>query len=546
MAANQRSRALMSVSTLDSFDDLPDLKPLPQSHAPLACEDPSKAVPFDMSILTISHRKDVNTIKALIVGGGIAGLSLAIMMDMAGMEYEILERCTGDEPEFGAALTLGPPVLRLLEQMGLLEQVEQASSPVTGITVVDSEGRKMGRLESFTKERYGYPFTSMTRPALHKILLDRVPKGNLHRGKTVVETLQNPNGVTCKCSDGSTYYGDIIVGADGAQSLTRERLYAQLIEQGKLPEADMEPSVYEHVSAIGVSDKLDEKHYPSLSDKESEFRVVYTKEKEKSCSFWYLPVPGNRVAWGLNAQLPTPKYKFQCQSPSATASTAALTRPQVSSVSSSSSSSSLSQQKIYDDWMTSAPDLEDEFRYVLDARCAVGTGTVRDFLSHTPREKIARVDLVERLYKTWYHGRIVLLGDACHPHLVVGGQGSIQCLLDAVCLVNLLYDMEYNSPHEITKAFKKYHTKRSVIAKTSIDDTSAMDKVFHSQGLLASMMRKLLFNSTWSFSIANDKFNNNRPQLSFLPFVEDRATSKANKQKVSERLTRNLQAYPPL
>jgi len=53
------------------------------------------------------------------------------------------------------------------------------------------------------------------------------------------------------------------------------------------------------------------------------------------------------------------------------------------------------------------------------------------------------------------------------------------------------------------------------------------------------MMRKLLFNTVWTFNMNNDKFNCNRPQLSFLPFVEDRASSKANKQKVSSRLVRN-------
>lgn len=112
-------------------------------------------------------------------------------------------------------------------------------------------------------------------------------------------------------------------------------------------------------------------------------------------------------------------------------------------------------------------------------------------------------------------------------------------MLDGVCLVNLLYDMEYNTPNELTKAFKKYHAKRSNLAKTSMDDTIQMDKIFHGQGFKAGIMRKFMFSTVWSFNMRNDKFNNNRPQLSFLPFVEDRGSSKATRQKISGRLSGN-------
>ncbi|ORZ08771.1 hypothetical protein BCR41DRAFT_388497 [Lobosporangium transversale] len=472
-----------------------------------------------MSILTISHRKDVNSIKALIVGGGIAGLSLAIMMDLAGIEYEILERCSEDEAGRGAALALGPPVLRLLDQMGLLEQIERASKPISGLSVVDSECRKLGRIESPEKERYGYPFRIMTRPAFYKILLSRVPPTNLHRGKVVVETLQNPNGVSCKCSDGSTYYGDIVVGADGAQSLTRQCMFKQLADQGKLPDADMVPSTYEHICITGLSDPLSQSNYPTVSDECSEFRVIYTKEQPYS--FWYTPVPGDRVAWGINGLLPSSKQR--------------------SSNYGNNDDTPSPQPKIYDDWLAPAPDFEEQFQELFNARCAMGVGSVRDFLSHTPRKHITRIDIEERLYKTWHHGRIVLVGDACHQQLVFGGQGAIQCLLDNVCLVNLLYDMEHNTPNEINKTFKKYQMKRSTVVKMSIDDTNHLDKVLHSQGFLAGMMRKLIFSAALGLNAANDKFNNNRPQLSFLPFVEDRATSKAYKQKISARLYKSQQ-----
>ncbi|KAK3823971.1 MAG: hypothetical protein JOS17DRAFT_752783 [Linnemannia elongata] len=594
------------------FEDYPDLKPLPKSHAPMACIDPALAIPFDLSILTISHKKDHNAVKAIIVGGGIAGLSLAIMMAKAGIEYIILERSTGLEASIGSATVLGPPVLRLIEQIGLLPQVEAASKALSGLTIVDGECRKIGRLEGVDQDRYGYPLRLIARQDLHRILLDHVPKEHIQHGKLVVETLQNPNGASCKCSDGSTYYGDIIVGADGSHSLTRDRMYTQLKEQGKLSDADMVPSCYEHISIGGITSPLDKTFYPAAHEATAEMHAIYTKDAPHS--FWYMPIGGSRVAWGIsNTQ--SPKYKMHNYSAPNHTIAAANTVPTTTttspvannnsniashastvsgSISSSSSVSSSvssniamipalpgnaanfitpqngtgfhshtnglaahnghipnkstntippplsrtpSAQKIHDDWFVpSSIDLELHFKDLLNARCAIGVGTVRDFIAKTPKGTMTTVDVEERLNKTWHHGRIVLIGDACHQLLPIGGQGAVQSMLDSVCLVNLLYDMEFNTPSEIAKVFKKYQAKRCSLAKASIEESSQLDKVFRGQGLMAGMMRKFIFNAFWSFNMKNDKYNNNRPQLSFLPFVEDRGASKANRQKISGRL----------
>lgn len=278
--SSQENHTSSTISSNPDDNDAfyPELKPLPRTHAPLASNDPSLAIPFDMSILTISHKRDMSSVKAVIVGGGITGLAIAIMMELGGMEYEILERSTGSEPEIGSSVALGPPVLRLLEQMGLLPQIEKASKIVTGLTVVDGECRRVGRVDGVDEERYGYPYRMLTRKIFHDILMDKVNKNHLHQGKLVVETLQNPNGVSCKCSDGSTYYGDIIIGADGANSLTREKMYLQLKEQGKLPEVDMDYSIYEHTAIGGVTEPLDHNLYPAIKSDTVDIQVIYTKD----------------------------------------------------------------------------------------------------------------------------------------------------------------------------------------------------------------------------------------------------------------------------
>lgn len=50
---------------------------------------------------------------------------------------------------------------------------------------------------------------------------------------------------------------------------------------------------------------------------------------------------------------------------------------------------------------------------VRDYPCALG-GTMGDLIDLTPPEMISRVFLEEKLFESWHHGRVVLIGDACH------------------------------------------------------------------------------------------------------------------------------------
>lgn len=69
-------------------------------------------------------------IHILIVGGGIAGLTLAILLEKANITYTILERSKRIRL-LGSAIALGPNVLPLLEQIGLLKEIQEHSRPVT-------------------------------------------------------------------------------------------------------------------------------------------------------------------------------------------------------------------------------------------------------------------------------------------------------------------------------------------------------------------------------------------------------------------------------
>lgn len=58
----------------------------------------------------------------------------------------------------------------------------------------------------------------LPRPKLHEFLYSKVRSDKVHFSKKVLSILQNKEGAMIRCADGTTYHGDLIVGADGAYS----------------------------------------------------------------------------------------------------------------------------------------------------------------------------------------------------------------------------------------------------------------------------------------------------------------------------------------
>lgn len=74
--------------------------------------------------------------KVLIVGGGVAGLTLAIMLESYGFEYELLEKHPDVAPKLGAGVGLTPNGARILDQIGVWDSMCEYASPVnTGVAL---------------------------------------------------------------------------------------------------------------------------------------------------------------------------------------------------------------------------------------------------------------------------------------------------------------------------------------------------------------------------------------------------------------------------
>ncbi|TWP50451.1 FAD-dependent oxidoreductase [Lentzea tibetensis] len=162
----------------------------------------------------------------LVVGGGIGGVATALSLARRGISATVLERAPVIE-EVGAGLQVGPNAWRMLTRLGVIDRLDaSAVRPSRAVMKDIYTGEEITSLDfgAGFVERYGAPYTVMHRADLLSALIDGCAATGLVRleaGKEVVHVEQTGDDATVRCSDGSTYTADALVGADGLRSTVR-------------------------------------------------------------------------------------------------------------------------------------------------------------------------------------------------------------------------------------------------------------------------------------------------------------------------------------
>jgi 2-polyprenyl-6-methoxyphenol hydroxylase-like FAD-dependent oxidoreductase len=162
------------------------------------------------------------TRSVLIVGGGIAGMSMAILLRRRGLNVEVVE-IDPNWKVYGAGITITGPTLRALRRVGVLEEVLQVGAGWSGGYVFTKAGDKITELNTLPLED-GVPATGgVLRPELHRILSEAtIASGaKVRLGVTIEGLKQLASGVEAAFSDGSKGSYDFVVGADGIYSKVR-------------------------------------------------------------------------------------------------------------------------------------------------------------------------------------------------------------------------------------------------------------------------------------------------------------------------------------
>ncbi|KAF9214463.1 hypothetical protein BGZ59_003640 [Podila verticillata] len=155
-----------------------------------------------------------------------------------------------------------------------------------------------------------------------------------------------------------------------------------------------------------------------------------------------------------------------------------------------------------------------------------GNLTLGDLIDKTPKHLISKVMLEEKVFSTWHGGRTVLLGDACHKLNPSGGAGALTAIHDAVALANWIATLHKPKLEDIEAIFAEYQAERLPIAREAVATT----KFFKSMGgksITASLSKSLFRNlPQWLLRLVVTKMVAARPQVSFLPLVEDKGSKK--------------------
>jgi 2-polyprenyl-6-methoxyphenol hydroxylase-like FAD-dependent oxidoreductase len=125
----------------------------------------------------------------------------------------------------------------------------------------------------------GYGQYIVARPKLYELILRQVPAHKVHFGHRVLNISEKEDKVTVHLANNSTFEGDIIVGADGAYSAVRQRMYEQLRVKGALPKSDQEELPFSCTCLVGQTKVLDPEEYPIVKEPLCQFRSVFGDEK---------------------------------------------------------------------------------------------------------------------------------------------------------------------------------------------------------------------------------------------------------------------------
>jgi 2-polyprenyl-6-methoxyphenol hydroxylase-like FAD-dependent oxidoreductase len=163
--------------------------------------------------------------RVAIVGAGPAGMAAAISILQVGHEVTLFERHPQATPS-GNILNLWPPPIRALQYMNVdLEDIGQACE----ITFRRGDGRPRATItmpEHITAE-FGGPFLGLLRPTLYERLQAALPPGVIKVNSLVERFEQDERGVHLHLANGDVHDFDVLVGADGIDSLVRQELWGR-------------------------------------------------------------------------------------------------------------------------------------------------------------------------------------------------------------------------------------------------------------------------------------------------------------------------------
>ncbi|MBP0036306.1 MAG: FAD-dependent urate hydroxylase HpxO [Roseofilum sp. SBFL] len=160
-------------------------------------------------------------LKAIIIGGGIGGLTAGIALKQAGYEIEIYDRVREFRPA-GAGISLWSNGIKVLNSLGLAEEMIKIGGRMNRMEYRSHQDTLFNAIDLHPLiAQVGQRPYPVSRTELQALLLQTVGEENVTLNCNCVSVAEDENGVTASFEDGRTTRGDLLIAADGIHSMIR-------------------------------------------------------------------------------------------------------------------------------------------------------------------------------------------------------------------------------------------------------------------------------------------------------------------------------------
>ncbi|OXM75149.1 MULTISPECIES: FAD-dependent monooxygenase [Amycolatopsis] len=223
------------------------------------------------------------TNKAIIAGGGIAGLATALRLHQIGWEPVVIERAPARRSG-GYAVTFSGIGYDAAERMGVLAALAERHITPDKLIYVRPDGRTRFTVPGPTvRAMLGQRALNILRGDIEDVLYTAI-RGtvDIRFGTTVTAVSQDAGGVDVTLSDGTVERADLLVGADGLHSATRRLVFG--------PEEEFRLDL-DHMTGVFMLDRLpscvEAGSTSTLTDTGRTLAIIHLGEGRSAAFFGY-------------------------------------------------------------------------------------------------------------------------------------------------------------------------------------------------------------------------------------------------------------------